>query len=261
MDAGGAGGMIRVSGGGAARGHRLAALQELIAARGAARLLRVSSMTIRRDLAAPDAPLACLGGHIVGLLPAEAARYTLDAERDLHAEAKRAACRRAAALVRPGDSLFIDCGTTMPHLVEALPAGMPLSVVCYSLNIAATLSRRPNTQLMLLGGLYHPSAESFLSEESLQYLQRLGIDKAFLSAGGVHPRRGVSCSNFNEVPVKQAAIAAAAESILVVDDTKLGQLKPAFFSPLAAFSRLIVGGSPPRQWRAQLKAVKLDIAA
>lgn len=259
--------MRRLSTGEAARERRLARLQELITARGAvplkdaARLLQVSTMTIRRDLAAPNATMACLGAHIVGSQPVEAARYTLEGESDQHVEAKRSACRRAAALVRPGDSLFLDCGTTMLHLVEALPAGIPLSVVCYSLNIALSLVRRPNTQLMLLGGVYHPSAETFLSEESLQYLKRLGIDKAFLSAGGVHPRRGVSCSNFNEVPIKQAAIAAAAESILVVADSKLGQLKPAFFSPLAAFTRLIVGGSPPRQWRTRLKSVKLDIAA
>jgi DeoR family deoxyribose operon repressor len=259
--------MMRTISGGSARDLRLAKLQSLIATRGAlplkdaARALHVSAMTIRRDLAIPGAPLACLGAHVVGSLPAAAAGYTLDAERDQHAEAKRSACRRAAEFVKAGDSLFIDCGTTMPHLAEALPPGIPLSVVCYSMNIAAALSRRPNTQLILLGGLYHPSAATFFSDESLQYLKRLGIDKAFLSAGGVHPRRGASCSNFNEVPVKQAALSVAAETILVVDDSKLGQLKPAFFSPLGAFSRVVVGGSPGRQWRAQIKGVKLEIAA
>ena len=258
--------MPNLSGGGA-RDLRLAKLSNLIAAQGAlplkdaARLLQVSAMTIRRDLAVPGAPLQCLGAHVVGSSPATAVNYTLDAERDQHAASKMAACRRAAEYVKAGDSLFIDCGTTMPHFAEALPPGVALSVVCYSMNIAAILSRRPNTQLMLLGGLYHPSSATFFSDESLLYLKRLGIDKAFISAGGVHPRRGVSCSNFNEVPVKQAAIAGAAESILVVDDSKLGQLKPAFFSPLAAFARVVIGGSPARQSRSQFKGVKLDIAA
>jgi DeoR family deoxyribose operon repressor len=252
--------------GGAARDLRLAKLSTLIAAQGAlplkdaARLLQVSAMTIRRDLAVPGAPLQCLGAHVVGSSPA-AVNYTLDAERDQHAASKLAACRRAAEYVKAGDSLFIDCGTTMPHFADALPPGIALSVVCYSMNIAAILSRRPNTQLMLLGGLYHASSATFFSDESLEYLKRLGIDKAFISAGGVHPRRGASCSNFNEVPVKQAAIAGAAESILVVDDSKLGQLKPAFFSPLAAFARVVIGGSPTRHSRAQFKGVKLDIAA
>ena len=256
---------MRNSSGGAARDLRVAKLQSLIATKGAlplrdaAKLLQVSAMTIRRDLAVPGAPLVCLGAHVVGLLPAAAGNYTLDAERDQHAANKLLACRHAAGLVKAGDSLFIDCGTTMPHFAETLPPGIALSVVCYSMNIAAILSRRPNTQLMLLGGLYHPSSATFFSDESLHYLKRLGIDKAFISAGGVHPRRGASCSNFNEVPFKQAAIAGAAESILVVDDSKLGQLKPAFFSPLAAFSRIVVGGSTARHWRSRFKGVKLDI--
>ena len=254
--------MRKLSGSGA-RDLRLAKLQSLIAARGtlpledAAKLLQVSAMTIRRDLAVPGAPLACLGAHVVGSLPA--AKYTLDAERDQHAANKLLACRRAAELVKAGDSLFIDCGTTMPHFAEALPTGIALDVVCYSLNVAMILSRRPNTQLMLLGGLYHASSATFFSDEALHYLKRLGLNKAFISAGGVHTGRGASCSNFNEVPIKRAAIESAAESILVVDDSKLGRLKPAFFSPLGAFSRVIVGGAPARQWRSQFKGIKLDI--
>ncbi len=257
--------MRRLSGA-EARDLRLVKLQSLVDAKGAlplehaAKLLQVSAMTIRRDLGVPGAPLVCLGGHVVGSLPAAGARYTLDVERDQHAPNKLLACRRAAELVKDGDSLFIDCGTTMPHFAEALPTGIALDVVCYSLNIAMTLSRRPNTQLMLLGGLYHASSATLFSDEALHYLKRLGVNKAFISAGGVHPERGAYCSNFNEVPIKQAAIERAAESILVVDESKIGRLKPAFFSPLDAFSRIIVGGSLTPQRRKQFQGIKLDIA-
>ena len=252
----------------AARAARWSRLQQLVTRQGAlplaeaAAALAVSAMTIRRDLAEPGAPLACLGGYVVAsLLPAPiASRYTLELERDQHADAKRLACRRAAALVQPNDSLFIDCGTTMVHLAEALPPDIALNVVCYSLNIANVLSRRPQTQLMLLGGLYHPSAATFASDEGIAYLQRLGVDKAFISAAGVHGVRGASCANFHEVPVKRAAIDSAAEAILVVDDSKLGRLRPAFIAPLQSFSRIIVGGAPPAAARAAFKGVALDIA-
>jgi DeoR family deoxyribose operon repressor len=251
----------------AAREARWARLQQLHARRGAlplaeaAAALQVSAMTIRRDLAAAGAPLACLGGYVVAPLAPAASRYTLESERDQHAPAKRLACERAAQAVQPGDSLFIDCGTTLVHLAEALPPGIPLSVVCYSLNIANVLARRPHTQLMLLGGLYQPSAATFTSDEALAYLQRLGVNKAFVSAAGVHAVRGASCANFHEVPVKRAAIEAAAESILVVDDSKLGRLQPAFIAPLARFSRIVVGGSPPAAVRQAFKGLPLEIAA
>ena len=257
---------MRKLSGAEARKQRLAKLQGLVESSGAlplrsaAGLLEVSTMTIRRDLALPGAPIACLGGYVVASLPPGAAKYTLDAERDQHAPNKLLACRRAASLVKDGDSLFIDCGTTMPHFAEALPPGIALDVVCYSLNIALILSRRPNTQLMVLGGLYHASSATFLSDEALRYLKRLGLNKAFISAGGVHPARGTSCSNFNEVPIKQAAMESATESILVVDDSKLGRLRPAFFSPLSAFTRIIVGGAPAPECRVQFRGINLDIA-
>jgi DeoR family deoxyribose operon repressor len=257
---------MRKSAGEAVRGTRLAKLLSLCEANGmvplkeAAQRLQVSEMTLRRALADPDAPLKILGGTIVATVAASAARYTLDAEGDQHAPNKLMACRRAASLVQPGDSLFIDCGTTMPHFAEALPPDIPLDVVCYSLNIANLLSRRPNTQLMLLGGLFHASSATFYSDESLQYLRRLGVNKAFISAGGVHPERGASCSNFHEVPVKRIAIESAAESFLVIDESKLGRLRPAFFSPLDSFARIFVGGMPAAALRAQFKGQRLEVA-
>jgi len=249
------------------RAARWVRLQQLFERRGAlpladaAAALQVSAMTIRRDLAVPEAPLACLGGYVVAPLAAPAARYTLEQERDQHAAAKRQACERAAQLVQAGDSLFIDCGTTMAWLAEALPPGMPLNVVCYSLNIASILSRRPQTQLMLLGGLYHGSAATFTSDEGLAYLQRLGLNKAFISAAGAHAGRGASCANFHEVPVKRAAIDCADQSVLIVDDSKLGRLRPAFIAPLARFSRIIVGGAASATTRAAFKGLALEFAA
>ncbi len=113
---------------------------------------------------------------------------------------------------------------------------------------------------MLLGGLFHASSATFYSDESLQYLRRLGVNKAFISAGGVHPERGASCSNFHEVPVKRIAIESAAESFLVIDESKLGRLRPAFFSPLDSFTRIFVGGMPAAALRAQFKGQRLEVA-
>jgi DeoR family deoxyribose operon repressor len=114
---------------------------------------------------------------------------------------------------------------------------------------------------MLLGGLYHASSQSFSSEEALAYLRKIGINKAFISAGGVHPTRGVSCSNFHEVAVKQAAIAGAMENILVVDESKLGSLKPAFFADLDVFAKIVVGGSVSADVQKQFKGIALERVA
>jgi DeoR family deoxyribose operon repressor len=231
---------------GARRSARLAQLQDLLRQGGPARLesaataLGVSSMTLRRDLAKPGQPFTLLGGHVVPLGDSTGRNpYALEREQDTHAAAKRQAARHAAGLVEDGDTIFVDCGTTMPHFVEALPPALSLTVLCYALNIAALLSRRARTQLVMLGGLYHPASATFASDEGLASLRRLRINKAFVSAGGVHATQGVTCTNFNEVPVKQVAMASAAQSVLVVDASKLGRLKPAYFAPVSAFERVV----------------------
>ncbi len=146
----------------------------------------------------------------------------------------------------------------MQSLADCLPEDMPLSVICYSLNVASIVTHRPATQVMLMGGLYHPSSQSFSSEDGLSYLRRLGVNKAFVSAGGLHWTRGASCSNFHEVAIKQAVIATAMESILVVDASKLGSLKPAFFSDVSSFSRIIVGGSVPADTRKHFRSLPVE---
>ncbi|HET9595149.1 MAG TPA: DeoR/GlpR family DNA-binding transcription regulator [Anaeromyxobacteraceae bacterium] len=221
----------------------------------AARLLGVSEMTVRRDLAAGASQLACLGGYVFRAeASGTAPRYALDAENASHIILKQEAARRAAALVEPGDTVFIDCGTTMPHLAAALPAG-PLTVICYALNIAELVCRRPDTQVVLLGGLYHPSSATFYGEETLAALGRLVIARAFISAGGVDFERGVSCSHFHEVPVKQATMSHARHSYLVADSSKFGQLRPAAFARLDAFERVFTDDGISPADRERLKAI------
>ncbi len=204
----------------------------------------VSEMTIRRDVLESGGRFACLGGHVIGAQNDDANRYVMKDEGDQHIVAKAAAGEIAAGLIDDDDTVFIDCGTTTPHLVQAIPAGLQLTAICYSLNIADMLSRRQNTRLILLGGLFHPGAASFSGEPALEELRRLNINKAFMSAGGVHETRGVTCSHFHEVPVKQAAIARAVQSYLVVDGSKIGRVRAARFAELSDFTSVISSGSP-----------------
>jgi len=206
--------------------------------RDAAALLGVSEMTVRRDVGAHPELFTYLGGHIINANDV-AGGYELDREVDSHAAAKIAACGHALELIAPDDTIFIDCGSTLVHLAEAIPSDLPVTIIGYSLNVAERLSAKPNVRLVLLGGLFHPGSASFSGDEGLAALGRFGINKAFISAGGVDVERGVSCSNFHEVPIKQKAIAGALESHLVVDSSKFGKIKPAVFAPLDSFRSIL----------------------
>ncbi len=229
--------------------RRLARLSDALAGGGslhlhdAAELCGVSEMTIRRDLAAGDGKLRLMGGHLVRSDdPRYAPHYDLAVQQDRHAEAKRRLCALAARHIEPGDTLFIDCGTTLMPLAAALPADASLTVVTYALNVANAVSALPGVRLILLGGVYHGSSRSFASDTMGDAIRRLGINKAFLSAAGVHRERGLSCFHFHEVAPKQAAIATAAHRLLVVDESKLGVIRPARFAAFEEVDELITDG-------------------
>ncbi|WP_069384072.1 DeoR/GlpR family DNA-binding transcription regulator [Halomonas caseinilytica] len=206
----------------------------------AATLCGVSEMTIRRDLAASDGALVLVGGLLMRADdPRHAPAYDLAAQRDRHAEVKRRLCERALASLEEGDTLFIDCGTTLMPLAAGLPSDLSLTVVTYALNVADAVSARPGVRLWLLGGLYQSSSRSFDGDDMAATIARLGINKAFLSAAGVHAEKGLSCFHFHEVAPKRAAIDSAERRILVVDPSKLGLVRPARFAGLDDIDEII----------------------
>ena len=199
--------------------------------RDAASLLGVSEMTVRRDIAASDDRFSFLGGHIVTSAEASSNKgYFLHRENATNVVEKKTSCEKAISLIQPGDVLFLDCGTTLPYLAESLIDKGPLTVICYSVNIAEIVCKQPALKVILLGGEYHPSSASFASDEALEMLSNLGINKAFLSAGGLHGQHGLSCSNFHEVRIKQMAMSRAVTNILVMDSSKIGKVKAAPFA-------------------------------
>jgi DeoR family deoxyribose operon repressor len=208
--------------------------------RDAAELLDVSEMTVRRDIADHPNQFAFLGGHIMAAAEIEGdVPYELATAADSHAAAKRDACTHAAGHIRPDETIFIDCGTTLIHLVDLIPENYQITAICYALNVAERLTHKPNITIVMLGGLYHPASASFSGNYDLDALSSVGINVAFLSAAGVDAERGATCEHFHEAQVKRKVMSLAREKYLVVDSSKIGKLKRAFFSPMVAFNAMI----------------------
>ncbi|MBL0372694.1 DeoR/GlpR transcriptional regulator [Rhizobium sp. KVB221] len=225
--------------------ERLDALAALIGERGvvhlkdAARALGVSEMTIRRDISGEADRFAYLGGHI---MPAQAVEpeqpYELSIASDKHAQAKRQACTHALDHLRAEDTIFVDCGSTLMHLADMLPDSMPLTVACYALNIAEKIAAKPNMRLIMLGGFYHPASASFSGAFALELLDQLGVNTAFLSAAGLDEERGATCVHFHEAEIKRKAMAVSRKKVLVLDTSKIGRIRPAFFAKTEEFDAI-----------------------
>ena len=215
----------------------------------AAALLEVSEMTVRRDVSENPDLFSYLGAHIIPVGgPEPEAPYAIQRAAESHSVAKRQASIHALRYLQQDETVFMDCGSTLTHLAELIPADLRLTVVCYAFNTLERLISKPNLTLVVLGGVYHPASATFAGASGQDTMRALGLNVAFLSASGFDWQRGASCEQFHEAPIKRKAMEMAQRRYLVCDSSKIGRVRPAFFANAAAFDAIITeNGALPAQ--------------
>ena len=203
--------------------------------RDAARILGVSEMTVRRDIAASTGRLVCLGGHVVSGPLTFNATSTNSLKQTAVSETLRSVVKHLA----DGDTVFIDSSEPLAMLARQISGEMSLSVVCQSIDVANALRQKPNVRIVLLGGHYAHNSATFFSDESIAMLRNLRIDAAFISASGFDEVRGAFCNHFLDAAVKRIAITSSFESHLIVNAGKLGKVGPIWFARLDDFASII----------------------
>lgn len=203
----------------------------------AARLLEVSEMTIRRDLSEPSLEVDLIGGYIVTTRQSQP--YFVCDQQKQNAERKQKLALAGAALINPGDTVFFDCGTTLPYLIDALPATLAFTAVCCAMNTFLALKEKPALRVILSGGEYHSDNALFTPVSAHTLLDDLCPTLAFISAAGVDAVQGATCYNLNELAMKHHAMRRAHQRILVADSSKFGKVLPARIGELSQFDGLL----------------------
>ncbi|GGN02009.1 DeoR family transcriptional regulator [Thermus composti] len=206
-----------------------------------AQALGVSQVTVRADLDAleREGKLRRLRG---GAVLWESRRWELPLEvtRTLHAKEKEAIGKRAASLVKDGDVVILDVGSTTTEMAKALSPNLrDVVVITSALNIALLLEGHPGITVIVTGGKLRPLQHSLVNPFGTLLLEELNADKAFLGCNGVHPERGFTNTNLEEAEVKKAMVRAAREVYFLADHSKLLQVAAAKIAPLSAATLLL----------------------
>ncbi|MCL6531432.1 MAG: DeoR/GlpR family DNA-binding transcription regulator [Meiothermus ruber] len=201
----------------------------------------VSTVTIRTDLEYLEQQ-GVLRRTRGGAVPAEAKRFELPLEetRQVHAREKESIGSYAASLVRDGETIIVDVGSTTTELAKALPPSLKNVVVITSaLNIALLLESHPGVTVIVTGGTLRPLQHSLVNPYGTLLLREINADKAFIGCNGVHPDKGFTNTNLQEAEIKRAMIEAAREIIVLADHSKLMQIAAARIGPLEIANRLV----------------------
>lgn len=201
--------------------------------------LGVSVMTVHRDLDVLSAQgwLSKIRGGATANPSALVEAGVGERSSALHAE-KIAICDRAAELLGPGQTIFIDDSTTALALLPHVTAAAPITVVTNFLPVLAALAGAPSVDLVLLGGRYHPLQEACFGLHTTEAIERLHADLLFMSTTAVY---GGSCYHRSEstVQVKRAFMRCAARTVLLVDHAKFGRPAPHLLGSLNEFTLVV----------------------
>jgi len=210
--------------------------------------LEASPETIRRDLVILEGTgaLRRVHGGAASALGMDGEEASFADRSSSGTEAKRAIGRRAAELVRPGQTVILDVGTTALEVARALPADFRGTVATCSLRVAAELSTRRDAEILVSGGRLRTGDLSMANAQTVAFFADLRADIAFLGSGGVDAVSGLTDFHLDEIASRRVIIANSARSFVLADNTKLGRIAPHRVCGLTDLAGLITDGSVPK---------------
>lgn len=207
------------------------------------RMLDVSEMTIRRDLGLLESD------NVIQVIPGgailraesepESEKYFIENEETRRTREKVRIGQKAASMIVPNDTIILDVGSTTEYIAKFIRDDLPVTILCYSLNILVEIYRKKQSNPIFAGGYFHDNTLMFESPEGINLIRKTRADKSFISAAGFHESLGVTCANPYEIETKRAAINSSNTKILVLDSTKFGKTKIAYFADMKDFDMII----------------------
>lgn len=225
----------------------------------------VSEVTIRGDLDLLDQRgllRRVRGGAMGGDLTKEP---THEEALGINAEGKLAIGHRAASLVRPNETVFLDVGSTCVAVAQQLVARTELTDVLVATNgLRTALALEPGIPrltVVVSGGTLRPLQHSLVNPLATSAIGHVRPHTAFIGCNGV-TLEGVFNLNLPEAEIKRLMIASARSVVVVADGSKLEETSLALICELGAVDRLITTGSANASFVRKLQSmgVTVDIA-
>lgn len=218
---------------------------------------QVTEMTIRRDLEKLE-QLTLLYRTLGGAISSTSVDMPLGERTSVRTDEKAAIGRAAAQLIRPGEAVFLDAGTTTLQIARRIPKGADITVVTNALNVAAELNGR-QVQTLVIGGVLREATSSLVGPFAEEIMQKMAYDRVFLGASGFTLEHGFNNSNVYEAELKRIAMTKGAEVNMVLDHTKFGYQSLASFATLRQVNRIITNAAPPDEIVAACREAGVDL--
>jgi DeoR/GlpR family transcriptional regulator of sugar metabolism len=203
----------------------------------------MSPDAIRRDLRMLVAEGRCRRVY-GGALPLSPASAPIAIRVEEMLNRKQALAEAAVSLIRPGEFLFLDSGSTNLALARLLP-GLDLTVATNSAAIAASLANRRDLLLLLTGGVVTPEVGGCIDATSVLAVQQMNVDRCFLGVCSLSEQHGISAFDAADALFKRTLIANSRSVVTMLITDKLGTRAPHRVAALDEIDTVVVEHDAP----------------
>lgn len=203
-----------------------------------------SEDTIRRDLRDLASRGFCqrVYGGAVLVSPASTSvqvRATEGSDR------KEALGEMLAALLRKGQFIFIDAGTTNLAFARRIPDGLDITIATHDPAIASCLVGRSGIELLTVGGKVNPKIGAALGGGPMREITKMSPDLLVLGACSIDAESGVGAFDFDDAQMKSALIQSAGSTVLAVQNEKLGAVATHRVATIDVIADIVVEADAP----------------
>jgi len=231
---------------------------EAVAAAALAVEFDVSEDAIRRDLRALAAEGRCRRVY-GGALPLAPDSKPMAARIDEARERKAALAKAAASLIRPGEFVFLDSGSTHLALAEFLPEDHELTVATNSVDIAAAVLRRSDLRLIMVGGTVDPAVGGCVDAAAAQAVATMNIDRCFLGVCAIGAKAGLCAIHHADAVFKRVLVSASEVRCALATSEKFDARAAHRVMPATELDQLVVEHDAPTRVLAALRSSGMSV--
>lgn len=200
--------------------------------------LNLHETTIRRDLEKLEKEgklTRIYGGAKVN---EDSVELTMNQKLVLNYEEKKEVCKYAATLVKDGECVFIDGGTTTYSLIDYL-VNKKIKIVTNS-SLVIQKIKKSEAEIITIGGRYLPHYNMSVGSSAVNEVSKYHFDHCFIGCVGINVDERMSYTTEEEtMMIKKTAIENADHSYLLIDSSKFNVNGFCKFSKLDEFDKII----------------------
>lgn len=187
-----------------------------------AQALKVSDMTIRRDLNELHKSNKIMRIHGGAQILSDQSRIekSYKQKREIHSKEKIEVAKRACNLIHENDSIYVGPGTTLELMVANLKV-KHLRIVTNSLPVFEVAKNSPNNyDLIMIGGSYRRISGAFLGALANSELATMSFSVGFVGVNGIKDT-SMTTANLEEGQTEKIGLDHSQIKLIVADYSKL----------------------------------------